>query len=167
MAKQPQLPKKTLVRDAQAAVAACAGWASRLAARRITNFLDEHMQGSGLSLTQFGLMAQIAAAPDDTLGALAERTGLDQSTLSRNLRGLEAAGLVEIAVNGEDQRRRAVWLTEKGARSLETAHPGLAGRACRFERTPRSAPRASAWCRLGTACSANSRPAASSSSPPG
>ena len=123
MAKQPQLPKKTLVRDAQAAVAACAGWASRLAARRITNFLDEHMQGSGLSLAQFGLMAQIAAAPDDTLGALAERTGLDQSTLSRNLRGLEAAGLVEIAVNGEDQRRRAVWLTEKGARSLETAIP--------------------------------------------
>ncbi len=131
MAKQPQVPKKTLVRDAQAAVAACAGWASRLAARRITNFLEEHMQGSGLSLAQFGLMAQIAAAPDDTLGALAERTGLDQSTLSRNLRGLEAAGLVEIAVTGEDQRRRAVWLTEKGARSLETAHPGLAGRACR------------------------------------
>ena len=123
MAKRPQVPGKTLVRDAQAAVAACAGWASRLAARRITNFLEEHMQGSGLSLTQFGLMAQIAAAPDDTLGALAERTGLDQSTLSRNLRGLEAAGLVEIAITGEDQRRRAVWLTEKGARSLETAIP--------------------------------------------
>jgi DNA-binding MarR family transcriptional regulator len=123
MAKQPQVPGKTLVRDAQAAVAACAGWASRLAARRITNFLEEHMQGGGLSLSQFGLMAQIAAAPDDTLGALAERTGLDQSTLSRNLRGLEAAGLVEIAITGEDLRRRAVWLTEKGARSLETALP--------------------------------------------
>jgi DNA-binding MarR family transcriptional regulator len=123
MAKQPQVPKKTLVRDAQAAVAACAGWASRLAARRITNFLEERTQGSGLSLAQFGLMAQIAAAPDDTLGALAERTGLEQSTLSRNLRGLEAAGLVEITVTGEDQRRRAVWLTEEGARRLEAAIP--------------------------------------------
>ncbi len=123
MAKQPQVPKKTLVRDARAAVAACAGWASRLAARRITNFLEERMQGSGLSLAQFGLMAQIAAAPDDTLGALAERTGLEQSTLSRNLRGLEAAGLVEITVTGEDQRRRAVWLTEEGARRLEAAIP--------------------------------------------
>ena len=59
MAKRPQVPKKTLVRDAQAAVAACAGWASRLAARRITNFLEERMQGSGLSLAQFGLMAQM------------------------------------------------------------------------------------------------------------
>jgi hypothetical protein len=97
MAKRPQVPRKTLVRDAQAAISACAGWASRLAARRITNFLEERMHGSGLSLAQFGLMGQIAAAPDDTLGALAERTGLDQSTLSRNLRGLETAGFVEIA----------------------------------------------------------------------
>ncbi len=128
MGKRPQVPgekvpAKTLVRDAQAAILSCAGWASRLAARRITNFLEERIQDSGLRLAQFGLMAQIAAAPDDTLGALAERTGLDQSTLSRNLRGLEAAGLVEIAVAEDDQRRRAVWLTEEGARRLEAAIP--------------------------------------------
>lgn len=81
------------------------------------------MQGCGLSIAQFGLMAQVAASPDDTLGALAERTGLDQSTLSRNLRGLETAGLVEIAIAAGDQRRRAVWLTEEGARLLEAAIP--------------------------------------------
>jgi len=123
MAKRLQAPAKSLVRDARAAIAACAGWSSRLAARRITNFLEERMAGSGLTLSQFGLMAQIAAALDDTLGALAERTGLDQSTLSRNLRGLETAGFVEIAVAEADQRRRAVWLTEEGARRLEVALP--------------------------------------------
>ena len=123
MAKRPQAPEKTLVADARAAIAACAGWASRLAARRITNFLEERMRGADLGLAQFGLMAQIAAAPDDTLGALALRTGLDQSTLSRNLRGLEAAGLVEIAIAENDQRCRAVWLTEQGARRLQAAIP--------------------------------------------
>jgi len=123
MAKRPQAPRNTLVSDAREAIAGCAGWASRLAARRITNFLDERMRGAELSLAQFGLMAQIAAAPDDTLGALALRTGLDQSTLSRNLRGLEAAGLVEIAIAEHDQRRRAVWLTEQGARRLQAAIP--------------------------------------------
>jgi DNA-binding MarR family transcriptional regulator len=135
MTKRQQVPAKTLVRDAQAAISACAGWASRLAARRITNFLEQRMQDSGLTLAQFGLMGQIAAAPDDTLGALAERTGVDQSTLSRNLRGLEAAGYVEIAIAEDDQRRRAVWLTEAGARRLEAAipvwrqaHAALAGR---------------------------------------
>ena len=123
MAPRPQPPRKTLVEDARAAVAVCAGWNSRLAARRITKFLEKRMEGGGLSLTQFGLMAQVAAAADDTLGALAERTGLDQSTLSRNLHALETAGLVEIAIGDRDQRRRAVWLTEEGARRLEAALP--------------------------------------------
>src|SRR5262249_56547105 len=110
MSKRPNPRSKTGVRAARAAFSFCAGGASRVAARRITNFLEERIQDSGLRLAQMGLMAQIAAAPDDTLGALAERTGLDQSTLSRNLRGLEAAGLVEIAIADDDQRRRAVWL---------------------------------------------------------
>jgi DNA-binding MarR family transcriptional regulator len=68
-------------------------------------------------------MAQIAAAADDTLGALARSTGLDQSTLSRTLRTLEGQGLIEIAVVESDLRRRAVWLTETGARKLEGAIP--------------------------------------------
>jgi len=115
--KQPL--RKTLIADVRAAVDACAGWNARLASRRINSFLNRRMQGSGLSLAQFSLMAQIAAADDDTLSELAQRIGLDQSTLSRNLQVLEAAGLVEIAAAEKDARRRAVWLTEKGAVSLE------------------------------------------------
>ena len=102
---------------------ACAGWNSRLAARRITHFLDREMAGLGMTVAQLGLMAQIATAEDDTLGALAVRAGVDQSTLSRNLRTLEADGLVEIAIVESDQRRRMVWLTETGARRLEKAMP--------------------------------------------
>src|SRR6478752_1869205 len=92
---------------------------ARLAARRVTGFLNRRMRDSGLSLAQFGLMAQIAAARDDAQSELAQRTGLDQSTLSRNLQVLEAAGLVEIAADDSDARRRAVRLTRKGAQSLE------------------------------------------------
>jgi DNA-binding MarR family transcriptional regulator len=123
--RAPKQPPKSLRADARAVVETCAGWNARLAARRITQFLEREMAGSGagLGLAQLGLMAQIAAAADDTLGALAERTGLDQSTLSRNLRTLEAEGLVEIAAVETDLRRRAVWLTELGARRLEAAIP--------------------------------------------
>jgi DNA-binding MarR family transcriptional regulator len=120
---KPKQPRKTLRADARAVIELCAGWNSRLAARRITQFLDRAMAGSGLSLAQLGLMAQIAAASDDTLGALAQRTGLDQSTLSRNLRTLDAAGLIEIATVEADLRRRVVWLSEAGARRLEAAIP--------------------------------------------
>jgi DNA-binding MarR family transcriptional regulator len=66
-------------------------------------------------------MAQVAAATDDSLGALAERAGLDPSTLSRNLQVLERDGLVEIATGERDTRRRAVWLTELGCARLEAA----------------------------------------------
>ena len=116
-------PRKTLRRDALQALEVCAGWNARLAARRITQFLENRMTGSGLTIAQFGLMAQIAAAANDTLGALAERIGLDQSSLSRNLHALERDGLVEIAIVERDQRKRAVWLTENGARRLEAAMP--------------------------------------------
>ena len=116
-------PRKTLRRDALQALEVCAGWNARLAARRITQFLENRMTGSGLTIAQFGLMAQIATASDDTLGALADRLGLDQSSLSRNLHALERDGLVEIAIVERDQRKRAVWLTEKGARRLEQAMP--------------------------------------------
>ena len=119
----PPQRRKALRADARHLVAACAGWNSRLAARRITQFLDRELADTGLGAAQIGLLAQIAAAGDDTLGALARRSGLEQSTLSRNLRTLESAGLIEIAVVETDLRRRAVWLTEAGARRLEAAIP--------------------------------------------
>ena len=85
-------PKKSLRTNVADLVDHCAGWNSRIAARRITVFLERELAPSGLSVAQLGLMAVIAAAQDDTLGALAQKTGLDQSTLSRNLRTLEAEG---------------------------------------------------------------------------
>ncbi|HYM32254.1 MAG TPA: MarR family winged helix-turn-helix transcriptional regulator [Candidatus Cybelea sp.] len=115
--------RKTLRTDARALIESCAGRNSRLAARRVSQFLDREMSGLGLTAAQVGLMAQIAVMSDDTLGALAQRTGLEQSTLSRNLRTLEGEGLIEIAVVEADLRRRAVWLTEAGARRLEAAIP--------------------------------------------
>ncbi len=114
-------PRKTLRTDAGAMLTACAGWNSRLTARRITQFLEDRMAGTGLTLAQVGLMAQIAVTADDTLSGLAARMDLDPSTLSRNLRALSEEGLVEIAIVGRDHRRRMVWLTETGARRLEAA----------------------------------------------
>jgi DNA-binding MarR family transcriptional regulator len=121
--KAPKPPRKSLRADARTLIETCAGWNSRLAARRITLFLDRELAGVGMTVSQLGLMAQIATLADDTMGELANRTGLEQSTLSRNLRTLEAQGLIEIAVVEADLRRRAVWLTEAGARRLEAAIP--------------------------------------------
>lgn len=116
-------PPPTLTRDARAALETCAGLHARLVARRLSRLFDRHLGPFGLGIAQFGLMAEIAAAADDTIGGLAARAGLDPSTLSRNLRALERQGLVEIVIAEADLRRRAVWLTEKGARTLASAMP--------------------------------------------
>lgn len=113
----------SLIAEARTVVETCAGMQLRMAERLVSRFLEARLQKSGLSLAQFSLMAQIAAARDDTVNALAERMGLDQSTLSRNLQALERLGLVEIVVAEADLRRRAVWLTETGVRRLQAALP--------------------------------------------
>jgi DNA-binding MarR family transcriptional regulator len=123
MPKRKRLARKTLTTDARQVIDVCAGINLSLAARRITRFFDTWLAEANLSIAQFALMAHVAAAPENTIGALAERSGLDQSTLSRNLRALAQEDLVEIALVEKDLRRRAVWLTERGARRLEAAIP--------------------------------------------
>jgi len=123
MPTRGQASRMALVESAREIVAGSAALALRAAERQVSAHFETPLRGTGLTLPQFTLMAQIAGARDDSIGALARRSGLDPSTLSRNLRGLERAGLVEITVHKEDQRRRAVWLTETGARRLERAIP--------------------------------------------
>jgi DNA-binding MarR family transcriptional regulator len=114
-------PPRTLRSDARQALAVDLGWQARLAARQISIELDAGLAACGLSSAQFALMCLIAASPDDTLGGLAERAGLNQSTMSRNVDLLVGAGLVEVAMVIGDRRRRAVWLTETGALRLVEA----------------------------------------------
>lgn len=113
----------TLRTDAARALADDSGWHARLAARRIGAVIDEALAPLGLGSQQFSLLCLIASADDDTFGALAERAGLNASTMTRNIDVLARAGWVEVAQHGQDRRRRALWLTESGARLLQAALP--------------------------------------------
>jgi hypothetical protein len=75
-------PRKTLRSDARTLVATCAGWKRRLAARRITQFLDREVSDCGLTYRSARVDGEDRFATDDTLSALARRSGLEQSTLS-------------------------------------------------------------------------------------
>lgn len=131
--RKPSTDPAPLRAEARRLAARCAGLGSRAAARRITQFFDEALVGSGFSLAQMGLLALVATSEDDRISALAERAGLDPSTLSRNLRGLERDGLVEIALVEKDLRRRAVWLTETGLRQFQAALPAWRDAQARIE----------------------------------
>ena len=104
----------------------CTCAAMRRAARRLTRTYDRALRPAGLRLTQYSVLANLARAAGGagglTVTDLAWRLAMDRTTLTRNLRPLEAAGWIRIAP-GPDRRSRAVVLTAEGRRVFETAQP--------------------------------------------
>src|SRR6188472_256191 len=75
--------------------------------------LDESFLGLGLPLGAARLVFEIGAA-GSTVRDLRSRLGLDSGQLARQLRRLEDDGLVTVAPDPADRRRRTVRLTGKG-----------------------------------------------------
>ena len=94
----------------------------RSAARRLTEIYDSALAPSGITTPQFSQLHQIQALGTPTFKALSEASGLDRSTLGRNIRVLEKLGLVDIAV-GEDARTRTIGVTKKGQTAFRKAVP--------------------------------------------
>lgn len=105
--------------------AQCLCFRSRRTARAITRAYDEALRPTGLQATQVTLMNAVALGPDGALpmGQLADILALEISTLTRNLRSLETAGLVDVGRSETDRRVRVVRLTETGKSRLAGALP--------------------------------------------
>ena len=92
------------------------------AARRITREYDDALRPVGLTVTQFGLLNAVGRYEPDSISELADLLALDRTTLSRNLKPLEKAGLIFRGEESEGRRRRLL-LTTLGVRRLEEAYP--------------------------------------------
>lgn len=92
----------------------------RRAALALTSLYDEALARHGLKVTQFSLLRAVERHGEPNLTELADATGLDRSTLGRNLRVLEGLGFVSLAP-GDDQRDRVVSLTAGGRTRLRAA----------------------------------------------
>jgi len=91
----------------------------RLASRRLLSLYEARMAASGVSMSQFGLLAGIAEESDLTMSRLAELRELSPSTLTRTLRPMEDAGWVEVFADGRQRRLR---LTREGRARLKAAY---------------------------------------------
>jgi DNA-binding MarR family transcriptional regulator/predicted GNAT family acetyltransferase len=92
--------------------------------------LDESFLGLGLPLGAARLVFEIGEA-GATVRDLRSRLGLDSGHLARQLRRLEDDGLVEVAPDPADRRRRTVRLTVRGRglrRRLDARSEQLAAR---------------------------------------
>ncbi|MDP8922419.1 MAG: MarR family winged helix-turn-helix transcriptional regulator [Chloroflexota bacterium] len=102
--------------------ATCAGFNLRRASRAVSQHFDRALAPAGLRMTQFTLLAAYALGGSPSLGELAEALVTDRTTLSRNLKVIRAAGLIEAAPTA-DRRAQRYRLTEHGRAVLEAALP--------------------------------------------
>src|SRR6516165_3867597 len=91
--------------------------ALRQASRAVSRLYDEELRGVGLRTTQLSLLHDLARAGQVRQGDLVGLTCLEETTLTRNLRPLTAAGWVSVCC-GNDRRERIVAITEAGTAKL-------------------------------------------------
>src|SRR2546428_13892478 len=100
---------------------ACTCFRLRSLTRRVTQLYDQALAPSGLTVTQYSLLAHAlrhGAAP--TVSELAKQLFTDRTTLTRNLKPLADAGLLRLG-DGADERRKAVQATANGSSALRAA----------------------------------------------
>jgi|ERR1700730_43322 DNA-binding MarR family transcriptional regulator len=112
------MPKKV---TAQEAATMCACQKVRIAARAVTRAYDEVLRPTGLRSTQFTVLVAASVAAGIPLNRLATVLGLERTTLTRSLAGMEKEGLIR--VESVDGRTRNVVLTQAGKERLDRALP--------------------------------------------
>ncbi len=95
----------------------------RAAARKIGSLYDEALAPFDINVAQYSLLRKIQRLQPVSLTRLGHDADLDRSTVSRNVRVLEKAGLAATAKGELDQREAMVSLTPFGAQTLDEALP--------------------------------------------
>lgn len=98
----------------------CTNFKLRQLLRRVSLVYDHAMAECGLKITQYSLLTHVDRLGPITQADLARAMAMDSSTLSRNLKPLQAAGWVAVRA-GDDARSNALALTAAGRRKRSEA----------------------------------------------
>src|ERR1700732_1302497 len=100
----------------------CACSQVRRLARKLSSLYDTLLSPEGLTIMQYSLLANIERAGQLSHTVLAEKVGMDRTTLTRNLRPLTRAQWVA-AASGKDRRQHLLQVTPAGKRKLVRSRP--------------------------------------------
>src|SRR5262245_25585521 len=104
------------------------------AARRVGRQFDEALRPLGLTNGQFSLLASLNRPQPARLGSVAAVLAMDRTTLTAALKPLQRRGLVDVSIDQEDRRSRALTLTRHGRSLLAAAIPVWTRTHARLER---------------------------------
>ncbi len=93
------------------------------ASRRLARRMDAVLVPLELTGQQFSVMAVLAQAPSLPVTKIAEITGAERTTVTRNMDRLKARGLVAVDPGNADGRVSALGLTEMGRALFDQALP--------------------------------------------
>jgi DNA-binding MarR family transcriptional regulator len=68
----------------------------------------------GIGITDWRIMALLATEPWISAGRVCDVIGLDKAAVSRSVRGMKSAGIVDVQRGDNDQIRQSIALTRKG-----------------------------------------------------
>ena len=68
----------------------------------------------GVGITDWRIMALLAAEPWISAGRVCDVIGLDKAAVSRSVRGMKSSGIVDVRWAGDDKHRQVIALTRKG-----------------------------------------------------
>jgi DNA-binding MarR family transcriptional regulator len=100
--------------------AACNCLAIRQAARQITQLYDRHMAATGLTTSQYSILAKLSRLGPLSINALAAQMVMDRTTTGRAIQPLERDKLVAVE-SGHDARTKLVRLTPAGVKCFKVA----------------------------------------------
>jgi DNA-binding MarR family transcriptional regulator len=100
----------------------CACSQVRRLGRKLSSLYDSLLSPEDLTITQYSLLADIERAGQLSHAVLAEKVGMERTTLTRNLRPLRRAKWVA-AATGKDRRQHLLQLTAAGRRKLVCSLP--------------------------------------------
>src|SRR5262245_14510709 len=106
--------------DLAALINECACLKVRTAARAVTRVYDDAFRPIGLRATQLSVLVAVAFSEAVSIAALSRLLGMDRSTLTRNLRPLEAKGLVVLGPEAH-YRSRTLTITSRGDQLVRKA----------------------------------------------
>ena len=100
----------------------CCCFNMRKVNRAVTQFYDEYLDSTGIRITQYTLLVEIASSDSKTLSEIAASLIMDRTTLTRNLKPLQKAGYIA-NTKTVDKRSKSYVLTDKGRKVVEDATP--------------------------------------------
>jgi DNA-binding MarR family transcriptional regulator len=108
--------------------------ALRQAARRVTQYYDQHLAMAGLRTSQYSILRRLRRNGPMTINALAAELALDRTTLGRNVLPLQRDGLIAITPGRQDRRSKELSISNDGKARLRTATGAWQKAQAGFER---------------------------------